>query len=60
MAIEKIMVIPEHNISGVTKILERNRMHVLAMRKFRLEVRRNFYVIKQSGSSFEMPVVVKN
>lgn len=59
MATAKVMVIPEHNVSGVTNRLERDRVYVLAMSKFKLEVRRNFYVIKQSGSSFEVPGVVK-
>lgn len=60
MATDKVMVIPKRNVSGITDRLERNRVYLLATSKFRLEVRRNSYVIKQSGSSFEVPVVVKN
>lgn len=49
MATEKVMVIPEHNVSGITKRLERNRVYVLTMSKLRLDVRINSYVIKQLG-----------
>lgn len=35
MAIEQVTVIPERNISDVSKRLEENRMCVLAMSKFR-------------------------
>lgn len=55
MATEKVMVIPEHNVSGITK--NREKQAVGAFHE--LEERRNSYVIKQPGSSFEVPVEVK-